>query len=184
MKYYIIVAIAFIAFGCASTVQQPAMKNNTVPMVMGANAQVVQPVTGAAPRAGQEVMDMELEFPKTPKNLTIKEVQAELGSYTATTNGCYLKYVRDVRRATYMDLAIVVGWNGYPVSINVVAPGLSATTEKKIESCVRDEIGSLLHFPERRFDTTAVIRYEFQHTYTETPGGGPQLSCYNPNGCH
>jgi len=35
-------------------------------------------------------------------------------------------------------------------------------------------------FPARKVFTTATVPYFFQRT----PGPGPQLSCWNPNGCH
>ena len=41
---------------------------------------------------------------------------------------------------------------------------------------------SELTFPARRSPTTAVIPYFYQHT--AAPNAGPQLSCWDPKGCH
>ena len=48
-------------------------------------------------------------------------------------------------------------------------------------ACIREAV-EVVKFPARRNDTTAIVPYFFQHT--NTPGGGPQLSCWDPKGCH
>ena len=48
-------------------------------------------------------------------------------------------------------------------------------------ACIREAV-EVVHFPARRNDTTAIVPYFFQHT--NTLGGGPQPSCWDPKGCH
>lgn len=113
--------------------------------------------------------------------LSAREVAAEVRPYAPEIVRCYTERLDDVRRAGHLDLTLVIGRDGSIVSLSAAAPSLPARTARKVEACIR-EAASALHFPARRNDTTAVVPYYFQHT--ETPGGGPQLSCWNPKGCH
>ncbi|TMQ02557.1 MAG: AgmX/PglI C-terminal domain-containing protein [Deltaproteobacteria bacterium] len=113
--------------------------------------------------------------------LSAREVATEVRAYAPDIERCYLAHLDDVRRAGHLDLTFVIGRDGAIASLKAAAPTLPARAARKVESCIREAV-EVLRFPERRNDTTAVVPYYFQHT--ETPGGGPQLSCWNPRGCH
>lgn len=113
--------------------------------------------------------------------LEAHEIAAEVTPYAPDIERCYLDRLGDVRRAGRLDLTFVIGRDGHVVSLDAAAPGLPARTVRQMESCIREAVDAV-HFPERRNDTTAIVPYYFQHT--STPGGGPQLSCWNPRGCH
>ena len=113
--------------------------------------------------------------------LAAEEVSAEVRPYAPEIQRCYVEHLGDVRLAGRLDLRFVIGRDGGVVSLAAAAPGLPSRTAHKIQSCIRDAVVAL-RFPERRNDTTATVPYYFQHT--NTPGGGPQESCWNPRGCH
>lgn len=113
--------------------------------------------------------------------LEATEISAEVRPYGADIERCYLERLSDVRRAGRLALTFVIGRDGYVVSLDASAPGLPARTVKQVSACIREALDPI-HFPARRSDTTAIVPYLFQHT--NTPGGGPQLSCWNPQGCH
>jgi hypothetical protein len=113
--------------------------------------------------------------------LEASEVAAEVRPYAPDIERCYLDRLGDVRRAGRLDLTFVIGRDGHVVSLDAAAPGLPARTVRQVAACIREAVDPI-HFPARRGDTTAIVPYLFQHT--NTPGGGPQLSCWNPKGCH
>ncbi|HEX3765975.1 MAG TPA: hypothetical protein VHW23_45075 [Kofleriaceae bacterium] len=113
--------------------------------------------------------------------LEASDISAEVRPYGPDIERCYLERLGDVRRAGRLDLTFVIGRDGYVVSLDATAPGLPAKTVKQVSACIREAVDAI-HFPERRSDTTAIVPYLFQHT--NTPGGGPQLSCWNSKGCH
>jgi hypothetical protein len=113
--------------------------------------------------------------------LSAREVAAEVRPYAPDIERCYLEHLDDVRHAGHLDLTFVIGRDGTIVSLTAAARSLPGRSARKVEACIRDA-AAVLHFPARRNDTTAVVPYYFQHT--STPGGGPQLSCWNPKGCH
>jgi len=113
--------------------------------------------------------------------LEASEVAAEVRPYAPDIERCYLDRLDDVRHAGRLDLTFVIGRDGHVVSLDAAAPGLPSRTVRQVASCIRDAVDPI-HFPERRSDTTAIVPYYFQHT--SAPGGGPQLSCWNPRGCH
>jgi hypothetical protein len=115
-----------------------------------------------------------------PANLEAREVAAEVRPYAPEIQRCYRDHLGDVRRAGRLDVTLVIGRDGYLVSLKTAAPGLPGRSARRIESCIREALDPL-HFPARRNATTAVVPYYFQHT--EATGGGPQLSCWNPRGC-
>jgi hypothetical protein len=119
--------------------------------------------------------------PRKDVFLEPSEISAEVRPYGPDIERCYLDRLGDVRRAGRLDLTFVIGRDGYVVSLDATAPGLPAKTVKQVSACIREELDPI-HFPARRSDTTAIVPYLFQHT--NTPGGGPQLSCWNPQGCH
>ncbi|HEY6179374.1 MAG TPA: hypothetical protein VIX73_33195 [Kofleriaceae bacterium] len=113
--------------------------------------------------------------------LEASEVAAEVRPYSPAIERCYLERLGDVRHAGRLDLTFVIGRDGHVVSLGAKAPGLPARTVERVSSCIHEAIDGLV-FPVRRSDTTAIVPYYFQHT--NTPGGGPQLSCWKPKGCH
>jgi hypothetical protein len=124
-------------------------------------------ITGRAPRAAAF--------------LEAREVAAEVRPYAPEIERCYLDRLDDVRLAGRLDLTFVIGRDGHIVSLHTTAPGLPSRTVERMASCIREAVDAV-HFPARRNDTTAVVPYFFQHT--NAPGGGPQLSCWDPKGCH
>ena len=112
--------------------------------------------------------------------LDAREVAAEVRPYAPDIERCYVERLDDVRRAGRLDLTLVIGRDGYLVSLDAAAPGLPARTVRTLALCIREAVDAL-HFPARRNDTTVIVPYLFQHT--DTPGGGPQLSCWKPKGC-
>ena len=146
----------------------------------------VAAVTGAAAeRSGAQLSTGQLGITGRPARkdvfLDASEVFAEVRPYSPAIERCYLDRLGDVRRAGRLDLTFVIGRDGHVVSLGATAPGLPARTVERVSSCIREAIDGLV-FPTRRSDTTAIVPYFFQHT--NTPGGGPQLSCWNPKGCH
>ena len=113
--------------------------------------------------------------------LEASEVAAEVRPYAPDIERCYLERLDDIRRAGRLALTFVIGRDGHVVSLEAAAPGLPTRTVHQMAACIR-EVVDPIHFPARRADTTAIVPYLFQHT--NTPGGGPQLSCWNPKGCH
>lgn len=113
--------------------------------------------------------------------LEARDIAAEVRPYAPDIERCYLDRLDDVRRAGRLDLTFVIGRDGYVVSLDASAPGLPSRAVHQVATCIREAIDPI-HFPERRSDTTAIVPYLFQHT--DAPGGGPQLSCWNPKGCH
>jgi len=118
---------------------------------------------------------------RSPGSLAATEVAAEVRPYGPDIERCYLERLGDLRRAGRLDLTFVIGRDGYVVSLDAAAPGLPTRTVRQMASCIREAIDPI-HFPARRADTTAIVPYFFQ--YTSAPGSGPQLSCWNPSGCH
>lgn len=119
--------------------------------------------------------------PRGDAFLEAREVAAEVRPYAPEIERCYLDRLDDVHRAGRLDLTLVIGRDGHLVSLHTAAPGLPARTVERVAACIREAV-EVVHFPERRNDTTAIVPYFFQ--YTSTPGGGPQLSCWDPKGCH
>jgi len=152
--------------------------------VLGAPAQADRRVAAANPGAALTTGELRItsapRAPRTPAFLDARQVAAEVRPYAPEIERCYLDHLGDVRRAGRLDLTFVIGRDGHVVSLAAAAADLPSRTAHRVESCIRDAIDAL-HFPARRNDTTAVVPYYFQHT--DAPGGGPQLSCWNPNGC-
>jgi hypothetical protein len=113
--------------------------------------------------------------------LEASEVAAEVRPYAPDIERCYLDRLGDIHRAGRLDLTFVIGRDGHVVSLDAAAPGLPSRTVHQVAACIREAVDPI-HFPARRADTTAIVPYLFQHT--NAPGGGPQLSCWNPKGCH
>jgi hypothetical protein len=109
------------------------------------------------------------------------EVAAEVRPYAPDIERCYLDRLDDIHHAGKLDVMFVIGRDGHVVSLDIAAPSLPARNVVQMAACIR-EVVDPIHFPARRGDTTAIVPYFFQHT--SAPGGGPQLSCWNPRGCH
>jgi hypothetical protein len=144
---------------------------------LGALSTAASRMTGAAgPAAETTVPTAQLEAFLEPG-----EVTTDVAPYAPAIERCYLGHLVDVRRAGKLDLTLVIGRDGYVVSLTAAAPSLPARSAREVQSCIREAVDAV-HFPVRRHDTTAIVPYFFQHT--NTPGGGPQLSCWDPKGCH
>jgi hypothetical protein len=109
------------------------------------------------------------------------EVAAEVRPYALDIERCYLDRLDDIHHAGKLDVMFVIGRDGHVVSLDIAAPSLPARNVVQMAACIREAVDPI-HFPARRGDTTAIVPYFFQ--YTSAPGGGPQLSCWNPKGCH
>jgi hypothetical protein len=113
--------------------------------------------------------------------LTSTEVQAELRPAGDEIEHCYTDRTPGMRGAGHLDLVMTVSRIGIVERLEIKTPGLSARVAKDIASCVRSAVATI-SFPMRKAWTTATVPYFFQRTYA--PNAGPQLSCWNPNGCH
>lgn len=109
------------------------------------------------------------------------EVAAEVRPYAPDIERCYLDRLDDIHHAGKLDVMFVIGRDGHVMSLDIAAPSLPARNVVQMAACIR-EVVDPIHFPARRGDTTAIVPYLFQHT--NAPGGGPQLSCWDPKGCH
>ena len=124
--------------------------------------------THATPPAGNKFLDPEL-------------VTAQVRPQRQQIEQCYLDVAADAHGAGRLEVTLVIARDGYVLKATTATPGLPAKTAKKIETCVK-AIVEPIKFPTRRNDTTAVVPYIFQRT--ESPDSGPQLSCWDPKGCH
>lgn len=149
--------------------------------VAAAAAEVVRPQRDAASLTTGELGLTGARAARKGAFLEASEVAAEVRPYAPDIERCYLDRLGDIHRAGRLELTFVIGRDGYVVSLDAAAPGLPARTVRQMAICIREAVDAI-HFPQRRSDTTAIVPYYFQHT--NTPGGGPQLSCWNPKGCH
>ena len=115
------------------------------------------------------------------KWLEPQEIAAEVHPLRAEIEKCYLDNAADVKSTGKLDVTIVIARDGFVLSSSTATPGLPAKSVKAIEACVQPLIKAVM-FPVRRNDTTGVVPFVFQRT--ESPGSGPQLSCWDPKGCH
>jgi hypothetical protein len=79
-----------------------------------------------------------------------------------------------------LSIKLSVHRDGGVLGVAVKAPGFVGLRARRLEACVRNEVQHW-RFPVRRTFTEVVIPYLFHRSHT--PGGGPQLSCWNPRGC-
>jgi hypothetical protein len=149
--------------------------------VAAAAAEAVRPERAAGSLTTGELGLTGVRAARKGAVLEASEVAAEVRPYAPDIERCYLDRLDDIRHAGRLDLTFVIGRDGHVVSVDAAAPGLPARTVRQMAACIREAVDPI-HFPARRADTTAVVPYLFQHT--NTPGGGPQLSCWNPKGCH
>jgi hypothetical protein len=87
----------------------------------------------------------------------------------------------EVRGAGHLDLVLEVSRHGLLEKVEVKTPGLATKLNKGISDCVHSALYDVT-FPTAKTWTTATVPYFFQHT--AAPNSGPQLSCWDPNGCH
>jgi hypothetical protein len=146
--------------------------------ITGASRKEITSAIASAPEAAR--VPAKVDAPKE-KFLSAGDVSALVAPHEPAIERCYLDAVGESRRGARVDLRFVIARAGDVLSLSAAAPALPARTLRKLESCIRGEVASA-RFPERRNDTTAVVPYIFQRT--EAPNAGPQLSCWNPKGCH
>ncbi len=149
--------------------------------VAAAAAEAVRPEHGGTSLTTGELGLTGTRAARKAAFLEAGDIAAEVRPYAPDIERCYLDRLGDVRRAGKLDVMFVIGRDGYVVSLDIAAPELPAKTVHQVATCIRAAVDPI-HFPERRSDTTAIVPYFFQHT--NAPGGGPQLSCWNPKGCH
>jgi hypothetical protein len=149
--------------------------------VAAAAAAAIRPERGATSLTTGELGLTGPRAARKDAHLEASEVAAEVRPYAPDIERCYLDRLDDVRHAGRLDVMFVIGRDGHLVSLDIAAPSLPARNVVQMAACIR-EVVDPIHFPARRADTTAIVPYLFQ--YTSTPGGGPQLSCWNPKGCH
>jgi hypothetical protein len=149
--------------------------------IAAAAAEAVRPERGAGSLTTGELGLTGVRAVRKDAFLEAREVAAEVRPYAPDIERCYLDRLDDIRHAGRLDLMFVIGRDGHVVSLDIAAPALPARNVVQMAACIR-EVVDPIHFPARRGDTTAIVPYFFQHT--STPGGGPQLSCWNPRGCH
>lgn len=113
------------------------------------------------------------------RTLTLAEIHEQVRPVAPEISRCYLD-ARGRERGGEMTVQLGIHRRGKLESVSVQTPGVPRAVAAKIETCVRAVVAPL-EFPVRRAPTTAVVPYHFQRTVT--PGGGPQLSCWNPRGC-
>jgi hypothetical protein len=119
--------------------------------------------------------------PLAPPALSAQDVTAQLRPVADEIEHCYMDRTTDVRGAGHLELVLSVSRHGVVEHVDVNTPGLATKLAKDVAGCIRTAVTSV-SFPARRVFTTATVPYFFQHT--AAPGAGPQLSCWNPNGCH
>jgi hypothetical protein len=113
--------------------------------------------------------------------LSADEVRSELRPVSDEIEHCYMDRTPDVRGAGHLELVLTVSRDGIVEKLNVKTPGLSSRVAKNIATCIREAVVTVT-FPVNKNWTTATVPYFFQRT--SAPNSGPQLSCWNPNGCH
>ncbi|MBL0217505.1 MAG: hypothetical protein IPQ07_26980 [Myxococcales bacterium] len=116
-----------------------------------------------------------------PLSLSAADVSGQLAPYAEQIEHCYLDRTPDVRGAGQLQLVLTVTRHGSLEALEIKTPGLAAKLAKQIDGCIRETIETVA-FPARRTFTTATVPYFFQRTLA--PNAGPQLSCWDPKGCH
>lgn len=113
--------------------------------------------------------------------LSAADVQAALKPIGNEIERCYMDRTAEIQGAGHLALVLTVSKHGILENVAVKTPGLAPKLAKQIDGCVRREVAAV-QFPSRHTETTATVPYFFQHT--AAPGAGPQLSCWDPAGCH
>lgn len=114
------------------------------------------------------------------KSLQASEVAAQMRFYDTDINGCYTAVAPLVTGTSSLEIKLSIHRTGALDAIDISTTGMPARAAKKLATCVRSIVESTA-FPSRKAPTTAIVPYKWQRTVT--PGGGPQLSCWDPKGC-
>ncbi len=115
------------------------------------------------------------------KALSSDDVQATLKPLADEIEHCYMDRTTEVRGAGHMELVLTVSRHGVVEHLDVKTPGLGTKVAKDVDGCIRSTVAPVA-FPVRKTFTTATVPYFFQRT--AAPNSGPQLSCWDPKGCH
>ena len=113
--------------------------------------------------------------------LSTADVQQALKPVSSEIERCYIDRTAQIQGAGHLAIVLTVDRHGILEHVTVNTPGLPTKLAEKIDGCVKKEVANV-SFPARHTETTATVPYFFQHTLA--PGAGPQLSCWDPNGCH
>jgi hypothetical protein len=113
--------------------------------------------------------------------LSPQDVQAKLKPMSNDIERCYMDHTADLRGAGHLALVLTVSKHGILEQVSVQTPGVAPKVAKQIDGCIRETIATVA-FPAKRTSTTATVPYFFQRT--AAPNAGPQLSCWDPAGCH
>lgn len=113
-----------------------------------------------------------------PRSLSVADIAAQLAPVSPEIERCFLD--RASSTGGKLELTLTVTRKGAIESLEIKTPGLAAKTSKEIDGCVRPLVEPV-SFPARKTFTTATIPYLFQKT--NTPGAGPQESCWSAAGC-
>lgn len=113
--------------------------------------------------------------------LSAEEVHAQLRPVASEIEHCYVDRTAEIRGAGHLELVLEVSRYGILEHADIKTPGLAPKLAKEIDGCIRAAIAPV-SFPVRKTFTTATVPYFFQRT--AAPNAGPQLSCWNPAGCH
>ncbi len=115
------------------------------------------------------------------RSLSASDITAQLRPISPEIERCYLERTAEVRGAGHLAIVLTIDKHGILDQLSVKTPGIAARVSKQIESCIRETVAPM-SFPKKRVTTTATVPYFFQRTVA--PNAGPQLSCFDPAGCH
>ena len=119
--------------------------------------------------------------PPKARTLEASEVKDHVRPLDEQIGRCYLDAAGETRGAGHLEIKLSIHRTGTVEAVEVSTPKLPTRTAKQIDGCVKALVSELT-FPARRSPTTAVIPYFYQRT--AAPNAGPQLSCWDPKGCH
>lgn len=134
-------------------------------------------IASADPRALPELAKPKLS---ASRSLEASEVAAQMRSYATDINDCYTTVAPLVTGSSSLEIKLSIHRTGVLDALDITTTGVPARAAKKLTTCVRSVVEGTA-FPSRKAPTTAIVPYKWQRTVT--PGGGPQLSCWNPKGC-
>jgi hypothetical protein len=115
------------------------------------------------------------------RDLDASEIHAQLKPFAGAIEHCYVDRTTAMYGAGHLELVLDVSRYGIVERVEINTPGLPAKLAKDIGGCIRAAIAPV-SFPVKRTTTTITVPYFFQRT--AAPNAGPQLSCWNPRGCH
>jgi hypothetical protein len=114
-------------------------------------------------------------------DLDANAIHAELKPFAGAIERCYIDRTTAIYGAGHVELVLDISRYGVVEHVDVTTPGLPAKLAKDVGGCIRAAIAPV-SFPAQPTTTTATVPYFFQRT--AAPNAGPQLSCWNPRGCH